>query len=145
MTNASFPQNKNGYWSIIVCTMSSRYGRNCSKCPMSVNSIGINVGHQQMAKFLLSILLSFEFSETLKIIFCLVWKFNFEFLSYRTLTAQSVGKCIWEFGNWPMAVYSEVHAMPEDDCFDRFSLPCWALTMARSEFQLMLRNCSNIN
>lgn len=45
--------------------MSSKYGRNCSKCPMSVNSIGINVGHQQIAKFLLSMLLSFEFSDTL--------------------------------------------------------------------------------
>lgn len=34
---------------------------------MSVNSIGISVGHQQIAKFLLSMLLSFEFSDTLNI------------------------------------------------------------------------------
>lgn len=66
ITKASLPQNKNGYWSIIVCTISSKYGRNCSKCPMSVNSMGISVGHQQIAKFLLSMLFSLEFSETLQ-------------------------------------------------------------------------------
>lgn len=33
---------------------------------MSVKSMGINVGHQQIARFLLSMLFSFELSDTLK-------------------------------------------------------------------------------
>lgn len=65
MTKASLPQNRYGNWSIIVWTMSSRYGRSCSKWPMSVKSMGMSVGHQQMAKFLLSMLFSFELSDTL--------------------------------------------------------------------------------
>lgn len=66
ITKASFPQNKNGYWSIIVCTISSKYGRICSNLPMSLNSIGSSVGHQQIARFLLSMLFSLEFSATLE-------------------------------------------------------------------------------
>lgn len=66
MTNASLPQNKNGYWSIIVWTVSSKCGRNCSNRPMSLNSIGNKVGHQQIAIFLESMLLALQFSATLK-------------------------------------------------------------------------------
>lgn len=66
ITNASFPQNKNGYWSIIVWTVSSMWGRNCSNWPISLNSIGSKVGHQQIAKFFESILLDLQFSATLK-------------------------------------------------------------------------------
>lgn len=51
--------------------MSSKYGRICSNRPMSLNSIGSNVGHQHIAKFLLSILFNFEFSATLQ-------KFNYD-------------------------------------------------------------------
>lgn len=68
ITTASSPQNRKGYWSIIVWTTSSRYGLIASNLPRSLNSIGNNVGHQQIAKFLLSILLSLQFSATLKTI-----------------------------------------------------------------------------
>lgn len=63
---ASLPQNRKGYWSIIVCTTSSKYGLIASNLPKSLNSIGKSVGHQQIAKFLLSILFSLQFSATLQ-------------------------------------------------------------------------------
>lgn len=66
ITKASLPQNKNGYWSIIVWTMSSRWGLICSNRPISLNSIGNKVGHQHMARFLESMLFSLQFSETLE-------------------------------------------------------------------------------
>lgn len=66
ITIASSPQNRKGYWSIIVWTTSSRYGLIASNLPRSLNSIGSKVGHQHIARFLLSILLSLQFSATLK-------------------------------------------------------------------------------
>lgn len=66
ITNASLPQKRKGYWSIIVWTISSKYGRIDSNLNISVNSMGNRVGHQHIAKFLLSMLFNFEFSETLK-------------------------------------------------------------------------------
>jgi hypothetical protein len=46
-------------------TVSSRCGLIDSKRPMSLNSKGSNVGHQQMAKFFESMLLALQFSVTL--------------------------------------------------------------------------------
>lgn len=66
MTNASFPQKRKGYWSIIVWTMSSRCGLICSKRPISENSMGKRVGHQHMARFFESMLFNLQFSDTLK-------------------------------------------------------------------------------
>lgn len=65
MTKASCPRNRKGCWSIMVWTMSSRYGRVISKRPMSENWTGSRVGHQHIAKFLLSIEFNFELSATL--------------------------------------------------------------------------------
>lgn len=65
MTKASLPQNKNGYWSIIVWTVSSKWGRSCSNLPISLNSMGNNVGHQHIAIFFESMLLALQFSATL--------------------------------------------------------------------------------
>lgn len=66
MTNASFPQKRKGYWSIIVWTMSSKCGLICSKRPISENSMGKRVGHQHMARFFESMLFNLQFSDTLK-------------------------------------------------------------------------------
>lgn len=96
ITNASFPQNKNGYWSIIVCTISSKYGRICSNLPISLNSIGNNVGHQHIAKFLLSMLLSFEFSATLKTK-TVVLNFNSSILTTHFTKCWKMNLRTWKF------------------------------------------------
>ena len=64
---SSWPQNRNRYWSTMVWTMSSRWGRMASNLPRSPNSYCNKVGHQQMAKFLLSMQLSLLDSVTLKL------------------------------------------------------------------------------
>ena len=72
---SSCPQNKNRYWSTIVCTMSSKWGRIASNFPRSPNSYCNKVGHQQIAKFLLSIQLSLLDSVTLQ--------FKIKFVKFR--------------------------------------------------------------
>lgn len=62
---SSWPQNRKRYWSIIVCTMSSRCGRIASNFERSPNSYCSSVGHQQIARFLLSMQLSLLCSVTL--------------------------------------------------------------------------------
>lgn len=47
-------------------TVSSRCGLITSNRPISVNSKGSNVGHQQMAKFFESMLFALQFSVTLR-------------------------------------------------------------------------------
>lgn len=53
---------------------------------MSENSIGISVGHQQIAKFLLSMLFNLEFSDTL---FGLKWKKKIKIFMLLVLVEQT--------------------------------------------------------
>ena len=62
---SSCPQNRNRYWSTMVWTMSSKWGLMASNLPRSPNSYCNRVGHQQIARFLLSMQLSLLDSVTL--------------------------------------------------------------------------------
>ena len=64
---SSRPQKRNLYWSMNVCTTSSKCGLMLSNLPRSPNSYCSSVGHQQMARFLLSMQLILLLSVTLKI------------------------------------------------------------------------------
>ena len=63
---ASPSRNRKENWSIMVCTISSRWGLMASNLHRSPNSYLRRVGHQQMARFLLSMQLSLLRSATLK-------------------------------------------------------------------------------
>ena len=65
MTISSLPRKRKGNWSIMAWTVSSKCGLIISKRPMSVNSNGNRVGHQQIAKFFESMLFALQFSVTL--------------------------------------------------------------------------------
>jgi len=61
---SSRPQKRNLYWSMNVCTTSSKCGLIVSNLSRSPNSYWSRVGHQQIAKFLLSMQLILLRSET---------------------------------------------------------------------------------